>query len=134
MPNAFVHIELNTDDVAKAKKFYSSVFDWKLQDVPAMGYTMLDVGKGVGGGMQKNPMPAGPNHWLAYVEVADVKKTVAKARAAGANVFVDYKDIPGMGALGIFSDPSGAVLGVWQPAPKPPRKAAPKAAAKKKKR
>ncbi|MDA0337541.1 MAG: VOC family protein [bacterium] len=51
MANPFVHIELSTDDVAKAKKFYRGVFDWKLADMPMgpdMVYTMIDVGKGVG--------------------------------------------------------------------------------------
>jgi predicted enzyme related to lactoylglutathione lyase len=130
MPNPFVHVELNTDDVAKAKKFYKSVFDWKLQDVPAMGYTMIDVGKHVGGGMQKKRMPEAPNAWLAYVEVADVKKTIAKAAKAGAQVIVDFMDMEGMGAFGIFMDPSGATLGVYQP----PKKPAPKAKKKKAKK
>ncbi len=132
MPNPFVHIELNTDDVAKAKKFYKSVFDWKVQDVPAMEYTMIDVGKGTGGGMQKKPMAEAPNHWLAYVEVADVKRTVAKAVKNGGQVVVEFMQIPDMGAMGIFMDPTGAALGVWQPARKPARKPAPKKKAKKK--
>ena len=55
MGNPFVHIELSTDDVAKAKKFYKSVFDWKLSDIPKMGYTMLDVGKLRDGDERKGP-------------------------------------------------------------------------------
>ena len=31
MANPFVHIELETNDVAKAKTFYSKLFDWKLK-------------------------------------------------------------------------------------------------------
>src|ERR1043166_4140002 len=114
MANPFVHIELNTDDVGRAKKFYKSVFQWKLSDMkmPGMTYTMVDVGKGVGGGMQKKPMPDAPTAWLPYVEVDDVKKTVAKAQKAGAQVMVDYMEIPGTGAIGIFVDPNGAALGV----------------------
>ncbi len=134
MGNPFVHIELNTDDVAAAKKFYKSVFDWKLQDGPEMGgYTMIDVGKGVGGGMMKKPMAEAPTSWLAYVEVADVKKTIEKALGAGANVVVPYQEIGDMGAIGVFIDPTGAGLGVWQKAKKPaPKKAAAKKAAPKK--
>jgi predicted enzyme related to lactoylglutathione lyase len=118
MPNAFAHIELNTDDVAKAKKFYKSLFQWKLG---AMGpdYTMIDVGKGgTGGGMQKKSMPEAPTMWLPYVQVDDVKKTVAKARKLGASVQVDYMDIGQMGAIGVFTDPSGAPIGVWAAAKK----------------
>ena len=124
MANPFVHIELSTDDLAKAKKFYKAVFAWKLQDMKGMPYTMIDVGKGTGGGMQKKPMP-GPTAWLAYVEVDDVKKTVAKAKKAGANIVLDYMAVGEMGALGVFVDPGGASLGVWEKAKK--AKKAPKA-------
>ena len=34
MPNPFVHVELHTNDVPAARKFYSSLFGWQLQDMP----------------------------------------------------------------------------------------------------
>jgi len=134
MPNPFVHVELNTDDVAKAKQFYKNVFAWKLEDMPmgpGMTYTMLDAGKGVGGGMQVKPMAQAPTQWLPYVEVADVKATLAKAAAHGAQVVAPYMEIGEMGAIGVFVDPTGAGLGVWQVAKKPARKPAKKKPAKK---
>ena len=136
MANPFIHVELNTDDTTKAKKFYRGVFDWKLEDMemgPGMVYTMIDVGKGVGGGIQKKPMSQAPNMWLSYVQVDSVKRTIAKAARRGAQIIVDYQPIPGMGALGIFLDPSGAALGVFEAksaTKKPATKS--KAAAKKK--
>jgi predicted enzyme related to lactoylglutathione lyase len=134
MPNPFAHVELNTDDVKKAKKFYLSLFAWKLGDLPQMGgYTMIDVSGGTGGGMQKKPMAEAPNMWLPYVQVDDVKATMAKAVKAGAKPALDYQEIGDMGAIGIFIDPAGAALGLWEmktpaAAPPPPAK---KAAAKK---
>jgi len=59
MANPFVHVELNTTDLAKAKAFYGKLFDWKLEDM-SFGdatYTMIGVGEGTGGGMMKHPMP-----------------------------------------------------------------------------
>jgi predicted enzyme related to lactoylglutathione lyase len=135
MPNAFAHLELNTDDLAVAKAFYQAVFAWKMKDIPEGNYTMIDVGKGTGGGMQKKPMPEMPSAWLPYVEVADVKQTVAKAAAAGAHVAVEHMDIGEFGAIGIFIDPTGASLGVWQPkkaAAAPAKRAAKKKPAAKK--
>ena len=128
MPNPFAHIELNTDDVAKAKKFYKRIFDWKLEDmkIPGAGYTMIDAGKGPGGGMQKKPMPKAPTMWLPYVQVESVKKTIAKAQKAGAQIMVDYMEVDGMGALGVFVDPTGAALGVWEEAKKATKKKATK--------
>src|SRR4051812_9483359 len=47
MPNPFVHVELNSNDVNKAKSFYQKLFDWELEDVPsptpAGAYTMIKV-------------------------------------------------------------------------------------------
>jgi len=131
MPNAFAHIELSTDDLKKAEKFYQSVFAWKLRPMPKVKYTMIEVGKGTGGGMQKKQMPDAPNAWLPYVEVDDVKKTVAKAAKAGAKVMLDYMPIGEMGAIGIFADPSGAAIGVWQQKAEAPKAAAKKAGKKK---
>lgn len=129
MGNPFVHIELHTDDVKAAKKFYRGLFDWKLEDMK-MGdgsvYTIVGVGKGTGGGMMTKMSPQQPSGWLTYVEVADVKKTVAKAKKLGAQTPVEYQEIPGMGAFGIIVDPAGAQVGVYEAA----KKAAP---AKKKK-
>jgi predicted enzyme related to lactoylglutathione lyase len=114
MPNPFAHAELSTGDLKAAKKFYQAVFAWTLRDLPAMKYTMIDVGKGVGGGMQKKPMKGMPTAWMPYVEVADVKKTLATAKKAGAQITLGYTSIGEMGAIGVFVDPTGASLGVWE--------------------
>ena len=45
MANPFVHVELHTQDPQAAKKFYEELFDWKLEDVPEMNYTVIDVGE-----------------------------------------------------------------------------------------
>ncbi len=116
MANAFVHVELNTTDVEKAKAFYGKLFDWKLEDVP-MGdstYTMVGVGKGTGGGIMKHPVPGAPSTWLAYLEVADIKDSTHKAKALGAHVMKDVTEVMGMGWLSIVIDPTGAALGLWQ--------------------
>lgn len=130
MSNPFAHIELNTDDLTKAKKFYKSVFDWKLNDMPGVPYTMIDVGKGTGGGMQTKPMAEAPTSWLPYVEVASVKGSLAKATKAGARVVLDYMQIGQNGAIGVFLDPTGAALGVWEAGKKAATAAAKKAAKK----
>jgi uncharacterized protein len=124
--NNFVHIELSTDDVAAAKKFYKQIFAWKLTDMPmgpGMVYTMIDTGSRVtGGGMQDKPMPEAPTAWLPYVTVQSVKKTIAKAKKLGAKVILSYQPLPGMGAIGIFIDPTGAALGIWELGKQPEKK------------
>lgn len=117
MPNPFAHVELSTDDVKKAKKFYSSVFAWKLNDMPAMAYTMIDVSGGVGGGLQKKQASEQPTAWLPYVQVDDVKATMAKVLKAGGKAMLEYQEVGDMGSIAIFVDPQGATLGLWAPKP-----------------
>ena len=146
MGNPFVHIELTTSDVGRAKSFYKSLFDWKLKDVDMGGgqtYTMIDVGDGTGGGMFE--MPGAPIAWVPYAAVGDVAKATEKARSLGAQILKDKSEVPGMGWFSIFRDPTGALIALWEPKPKPkaaapkkakakPRKAKPKAKAKRKAR
>ena len=117
MANPFVHVELNTTDVAKAKTFYGKLFDWKMQDIPMpdFTYTMVDVGEGTGGGIMKNPMPGVPSFWLAYVLVDDINAATQKAKSLGATIVKDVTEVKDMGWLSIIMDPTGAGLGLWKP-------------------
>ena len=117
MGNPFVHVELMSNDVGKAKTFYGKLFNWTLDDVPMgdMTYTMIKVGEGTGGGMMKNPIPGAPSAWMAYVLVDDIKAATAKAKSLGANVMKDVTEVPGAGTFSIITDPTGAMLGLWQP-------------------
>jgi predicted enzyme related to lactoylglutathione lyase len=117
MPNPFVHVELATNDVAKAKSFYSALFDWKMEDIPmeSGAYTMISVGEGTGGGLMKNPMSDGPSMWLAYVQVDDIQAATKRAKSLGGVVMKDVTEVMGMGWLSIIVDPTGALLGLWKP-------------------
>ncbi len=109
MPNPFVHVELNTTDVSKAKAFYGKLFDWALQDAdmgPGGTYTIINVGGGTGGA---------PSSWPAYVLVDDITAATQKAKSLGATVMKDVTEVPGVGWLSIIIDPTGAALGLWKP-------------------
>lgn len=114
MANPFVHVELMTTDVAKAKAFYTGLFDWQLEDIPGMDYTLIKVGAGTGGGMMKTPNPNMPSSWLAYVLVDDAAATTEKARSLGATIQKEVTEIPGVGWFSVISDPTGATLALWQ--------------------
>ena len=117
MGNPFVHVELVSTDVGKAKSFYGKLFSWKLEDMDMgnMTYTMIKVGEGTGGGLMKNPMPDGHSMWLAYVKVGNVKAATMKAKSLGAKVLKDVTEIKGAGSFSIITDPTGAMLGLWEP-------------------
>jgi len=116
MSNPFVHVELNTTDLPKAKAFYGELFDWKFESYPMENgeYLLLKVGEGTGGGMMQHPSPEGPSFWLAYVLVDDIEAATAKAKSLGATIIKDVMEVGGAGWLSIISDPTGAMLGFWK--------------------
>src|SRR5467141_604667 len=118
MANPFVHVELATTDIDKAKSFYRSLFDWQLQDMDmggGMSYTRIGVGDGTGGGMMKHPVPGAPSAWLAYVLVDDIEAATAKAKSLGATIMRDVMEVMDAGWFSIIIDPTGAYLGLWKP-------------------
>ena len=116
MGNPFVHAELNTTDVAKAKAFYGKLFDWKLEDMPMpeRTYTIIRVGEGTGGGIMQHPMPGQPSVWLPYVLVDNLRTATDKASSLGGTVIRDATEVPSMGSFSIIQDPTGGVFGLWQ--------------------
>jgi predicted enzyme related to lactoylglutathione lyase len=115
MANPFVHVELHTTDLPKARKFYESMFGWELTDIPMPGggnYTLIGVGEGVGGGMMSDASV--PPHWLAYVGVEDVQAKTAQAKSLGATVLQDVMSVGEYGSMSVIRDPSGAVVALWE--------------------
>jgi len=119
MSNPFVHVELHTNDLPRAREFYSKLFDWKLQDMPMPGgggsYTMIEVGTGTGGGMTTSPVAGVPPHWMAYVGVDDIHASTKKAKDLGAKVVQDVMEVGQYGSMSVIVDPTGAALALWQP-------------------
>ena len=115
MANPFVHIELHTQDPEKAKKFYTELFDWTLEDYPDMNYTIIKVGEGTGGGMMKSPMPDAVPQWVPYILVNDVAASTEKAKSLGATVLEGVTEIPDMGWFSMLLDPTGAAFALWKP-------------------
>ena len=116
MANPFVHIELHTKDLPKARQFYQKLFGWELTDMPMPGgggaYTMIGVGEGTGGGMMADEKA--PPSWLAYVGVDDVSAKTAQAKSLGATVLQDVMEVGEYGTMSVIRDPSGAVVAMWQ--------------------
>ena len=117
MANPFVHVELHTSDLKKAKDFYAKLFGWKLTDeaMPNGTYTMIDVGGGTGGGMMTNPTPGTPSHWMAYVGVDDINASTKRAKELGAKVMMDVTEVGAFGWMSVIEDPQGAHIAMWKP-------------------
>lgn len=116
MSNPFVHMELNTSDLEKAKKFYGEMFGWEFTDnnMPTGVYSTFKPSTGPGGGMFSAPDP-NFNGWGVYVGVDDIKAATDKAAALGATVCMSCYEIPHVGWMSVLTDPTGARVQLFQP-------------------
>jgi hypothetical protein len=116
--------ELLTRDHATATAFYRSVFRWDtntIGDTDEFRYTtMRDPGSDgeLAGIMDASAfLPAGaPSHWSIYWEVDDADAAIAKVKALGGAVVVNFEDTP-YGRLATVSDPAGAQFKLHTPIP-----------------
>jgi predicted enzyme related to lactoylglutathione lyase len=116
MANPFVHFELNTPDLAKAKAFYGALFGWQFQDndMGPMGvYSTFKPDDGPGGGMMS--MPMGNPGWLSYVGVKDINQSTDQARSLGATILLGPQEIPNIGWMTMLQDPTGCTIAIFQP-------------------
>ena len=118
----FIWNEVATRDIKAAAAFYTQLFGWGSEETPMPGdmpgnYVLFKLGDvDIAGGYQMaGEMFEGvPPNWAAYVSVDDVDATIAAAEAAGGKTLWPAMDIPGIGRMGGFSDPSGAALAVMK--------------------
>jgi hypothetical protein len=112
-------VDLMTTDVDGCKDFYGGLFGWTADDMPTpMGppYTMFRLDGRTVAGM--GPIPSGqpmPPVWSTYVLVADLDGAVGATVGAGGAVVMPAMDVMDQGRMAMVSDPSGAVIGIWQP-------------------
>jgi predicted enzyme related to lactoylglutathione lyase len=114
MGNPMVHWELMVTDLAKAKKFYSTVFDWAIDESPMPSYSLITTAATPAGGMMVKPDMAPMCALNTYFGVDSIEATLAKAVAAGATMMVPKTEIPGMGYWAMFMDPDGIAIGIFQ--------------------
>lgn len=115
MANPLCHWELMVNDVTRAKQFYGAVFKWRFDDEKFPGYTIIDTGGGVDGGMMAKP-PGSPVAALNdYFEVADVGQTLRTVVEAGGTVVVPKTEIPHVGWFAMFLDLDQIPIGILQP-------------------
>lgn len=121
-PGTFSWADLTTTDQEAAKRFYSGLFGWEAEDMPAgegVVYSMMNLdGKPVAAISPQPPQQrdAGvPPTWNSYVTVHSADATLARARELGATVHADAFDVFEAGRMGVVQDPQGAFLLVWEP-------------------
>jgi uncharacterized protein len=110
--------DLWTSDVDGSRRFYGELFGWEAQEPnPEFGGYFMFTREGVpvAGAMgDMGDMPAN-NTWKIYLQTDDIEKTVATAAGEGAEITLPSMPIADLGIQSVLTDPTGAVLGAWQP-------------------
>lgn len=117
---SFCWADLATNDTESAKSFYTGLFGWESVDMPTdvgVPYTMLmKDGKQVCALYPMGPDQGGaPPHWCSYVAVDDADASAAAISSQGGSVLMPAMDVMDVGRMLMLQDPTGAVLGLWQP-------------------
>jgi predicted enzyme related to lactoylglutathione lyase len=113
-------IEVLSNDVAGARRFYGSLFGWTSTDKPLepfVSYIFFKRGDVHEGGL----LPIGPDwgvapRWNSIFSVADGDATIQRTQTLGGCEIFSHT-VPTAGRIGILTDPGGASFVIRGPVP-----------------
>jgi hypothetical protein len=116
-----IWIDLSTSDPAKSAAFYEGVFGWTAQETGPEygGYVNFLKGQAQIAGMMRNPGQGAPDGWTTYLKSDDASATAAAIADAGGTVIFEPMDVMELGRMAVALDPTGVVIGIWQPGTMP---------------
>lgn len=113
------HIEMFTDDMAGARSFYDGLFDWEFRELNlgCNAFLRWQVCCGLDGVFRQREQGApddfpGPINYIAVDDIADVCARVEQH--GGEIIYLSEEVAPGGPRIGLFADPDGNILGLWQ--------------------
>jgi hypothetical protein len=117
----FSWVENATTDQDGAKAFYGAAFGWDYDDSPVGDGIYYSMGKLDGSYIaaiapqQQDERAMGvPPHWNSYITVDDVDAVSARVEELGGTLHAPPFDVMEVGRMSALSDPTGAVVYLWQ--------------------
>jgi uncharacterized protein len=112
--NPVVHLELRTNDPARARAFYTRLFGWPAETVHTGSgdYLALRLGDSIEGGVVEHDTKR--PFWLPYVEVERIAEATAWAGRLGASVCLPPREGPA-GWRSVLLTPAGGMVALWEP-------------------
>ena len=111
-----IHFEIPADNPERAIKFYSRVFNWKIEKWSgSQPYWLVSTGAKENPGIDGAIMERQENRCVIdTVDVPSVDEFVEKIEASGGKIVVPKTTIPGMGYFAYFRDTEGNQLGIME--------------------
>ncbi|WP_280236003.1 VOC family protein [Nocardia cyriacigeorgica] len=127
MTNRVVHFEIPFDDGDRARAFYRDAFDWQVNEVPDIDYTLVMTGPlgadgmssepgYINGGLTRRGEVTSP---VLTIEVDDIEGALAKIGSLGGTTVAPKSAVGDMGFTAYFADPEGNLIGLWENAAQP---------------
>ena len=113
-----VWVDLSSNDAAGSREYYAKLFGWAIEVSPDPaygGYGTAKLGGKDAAGISPAMAPGTPTAWSVYIGTPDAAATAAKVEAAGGKVVMPPFEVGDQGTMGVFQDPTGAFISVWQP-------------------
>lgn len=110
-------VDLGTPDLDGARNFYRGLFGWSFQDSgPDFGgYGIFQRGGSTVAGAMTIPAEHGRSAWTPYFQTPDAEATATAVQEGGGSVGMEPMEVSDLGRMALFSDPTGAGFGVWEP-------------------
>jgi uncharacterized protein len=116
-----VHFEIIADNPDRAKKFWSEVFDWKIQDWGGPEpYSMINTGDedmGINGCLAPRSEAFKDVDSVLVIGVSSIDETTKKIEATGGSLEVPKRAVGEMGWVAYYKAPGGLLFGVWESNP-----------------
>ena len=105
-----------TTDPDGAKRFYTELLGWEVDDRPIPGdgvYSMLLKEGKEAAALSQAPQGVG-TFWNSYTTVDSADESAARAKELGGAALMEPFDVMEAGRMATLQDPTGAVFSVWQ--------------------
>lgn len=121
--DSVVHFEIPAEDIERAKAFYEKCFNWNMNPMPEMNYTIIrttEVGENMmpkktgainGGMMKKNANITSP---VITINVQNIEESMEKIQSQGGEIIGQKQQVGDMGYSAYFKDTEGNILGLWE--------------------
>ena len=117
--NSLNWFEISVKDIARAKKFYETIFDLQMQEMEMMGMKMaffpMEPGSGkANGGLAQSPMhEPGKAGVKIYLNAnPDLSTALGKVEKAGGKITMPKTAIGPNGFMAFFEDTEGNSIGL----------------------
>jgi predicted enzyme related to lactoylglutathione lyase len=115
-----IHFEISVDDPETTKKFYQTLFEWKIEKWGAAEYWLIETGKkselGIDGALRKRSdvEELKNENTINTIGVHSIDDFMRKVEQNGGKILMPKQAIPGIGYFTYCKDTEGNAFGIME--------------------